>query len=134
MQPIYNPFVSGKGYSSFQNGVLTLEFDTNAAGHANGDVLQIFYDNSDAALQAIVDLSVEIKNLLNIIANPPFHDGSGGLRVNTITTLGTVNAVSTLNSLANIAGIGGNTAILGLTDRQLNVEFALLFRERVTIS
>ena len=38
---IYNPAEVGKGFVSFNGTTLVLQFDTNAAGHANTDKLKI---------------------------------------------------------------------------------------------
>lgn len=128
---IYNPFVSGKGYTAFSNGLLTLEYDTTAM--ADGDVLQIFYDNSDQALVAIADMSLEIRNLANLIASPSYADGTGGIRVTTVTTVSSVSSVGAITSLQSLNTLNSVPMTLALTDPLLNLGFSLI-RDRIAVS
>lgn len=125
---IYNPFAVGQGYSSYSNGVLTLEFDTST--HADTDVLQIFYDNSDEAFAAITRLSEELSHALRLMALPSYADTSGGLRVSavnsisTLSTVTTVATVTTVNSVNNIVGLSGIPPALVLNDPLLQLAWS----------
>lgn len=129
---IYNPFVSGSGYTSFVDGVLTLVFDTTS--HDDDDVLLITYNNDDEQQTALVDMAFEIRSLYNIIANPIYAEG-GSIKINplstmtslgsvgTVSTVTTVTTVTTVATVSNITNLGGVTVASALTERLMNIEF-----------
>ncbi|HNM25509.1 MAG TPA: hypothetical protein PKL15_08775 [Saprospiraceae bacterium] len=123
---IYNPFSSGKGFTAFSNGVLTLEFDTTT--YDDADVLQIFYDNSDDVQVLLADMSVELKNLYSVIANPPWHDQKGGLIIGS-GTIGTVTTITTVTTVSNVSQLGGRAVPDALTNPLLETGF-ILIRDR----
>lgn len=120
---IYNPFVSGRGFSSFANGVLTLEFDTST--HDDADVLQVFYDNSDLVLTALQDMTLEMRNLFNVIANPPWHNQKGGIIIGQ-GTIDTVANVTSVAAVANLSNLGGRLVENALTYPLLEVGYDLI--------
>ena len=126
---IYSPQMSGKGYTSMANGLLTLEFDTNAAGHSSSDILQIFYDNTSDLL---IDLTAEIRNLINTIANPLYVE-NGGVKLNALSNLATIANVTTVATTTNLTNIGGITGAMALTDRLMEMDF-LLIRNQIATS
>lgn len=125
---IYNPFSSGKGFSSFANGVLTLEFDTSS--HDDADVLQIFYDNSDMALSKVEELGVSVNALVAQIADPPWHNKTGGIVIGS-GALSTITTVSTVTTVSNITSLGSMSVTFALTDRLDAIAFQLI-RDRLS--
>jgi len=115
---MYNPYVSGYGFTSFASNVLTLELDTT--GYSNTDVLQIFYDNSDSQQANISDLAMEIKDLIKVIANPAFVDAVGGLKITSgvLTTLTTVSTVTTVTTVAAVTTLNQSSGVR--TDLSVN--------------
>jgi hypothetical protein len=115
---MYNPYVSGYGFTSFASNVLTLELDTS--GYSNTDVLQIFYDNSDSQQANISDLAMEIKDLIKVIANPAFVDAVGGLKITSgvLTTLTTVSTVTTVTTVATVTTLNRSSGVR--TDLSVN--------------
>jgi hypothetical protein len=123
---MYNPYVTGYGYTSFSNNVLTLEFDTSS--YSNSDVLQIFYDNSDSQQANISDLAMEIKDLIKVIATPAFVDAVGGLKITsgvltTLTTCSTVSTVTTVGAVTTLNQSSGIPTSLSINDQLLNISF-----------
>jgi hypothetical protein len=132
---IYNPFSSGRGYTSFSNDVLTLEFDTTS--FADGDVLQIFYDNSNQAEVLISDLTVEIRNLVSILANPIWLTNSGGMSLSgatlpNVTTVGSVSGVTTVSTVSNLVNIDSTPARLAIVDPGGQNTYANAIRSQIT--
>lgn len=117
---IYNPFVSGAGYTAYSNGELTLQYDTTS--HSSSDVLLITYNNEDAAQQQMVDLSLDIRNLYAAIANPIYAE-NGGVKLNANSTLATITTVTTVSTVTNITNIGGLSAEMALTAHLMGQEF-----------
>lgn len=120
---IYNPFSSGKGFTGFSNGVLTLEYDTTS--FADADVLQIFYDNSDEVEVRLADMSTDLKNLCSVIANPPWHDQRGGLIIGS-GTIGTVSTITSVTTVSNISQLGGRLVQDVLTNPLIEVSYSLI--------
>jgi hypothetical protein len=126
---MYNPYVSGYGFTSFASNVLTLELDTS--GYSNTDVLQIFYDNSDSQQANISDLAMEIKDLIRVIANPAFVDAVGGLKITsgvlttltTCTTVTTVTSVTTVGTVTTLNQSSGVPTTISINDQLLNISF-----------
>ena len=126
---MYNPYVSGYGFTSFASNVLTLELDTS--GYSNTDVLQIFYDNSDSQQVDISNLAIEIKDLIKVIASPAFVDAVGGLKITsgvltTLTTCTTVSTVTTVTTVSNVTSLNQTSSIptsLAINEQLLYISF-----------
>jgi hypothetical protein len=120
---IYNPFVSGTGFTSFVNGVLTLVFDTTA--HNNSDVLLITYNDDDhqqievvgELLQAIESMRMAINALTRSVGLAQVNPLTGRLLVDgaavTQPVSGSVSAIQsgtwTITNLTQIGGANANS-------------------------
>jgi hypothetical protein len=96
---IYVPQVANKGHVSFSNGVLVLDFDTNAAGHQSTDKLQVWYDVPvNPASNDTLDTLQMLLQLLRPLANLS-SSGRTQVDVGAVTTLGSIStAVTTIVS------------------------------------
>jgi hypothetical protein len=119
---IYNPFVSGKGFTSVDKTteVLTMVYDTTS--HADDDVLLIAYNDSDQEQVSLTELALSIRQLFFAIAQPMWADGAG-LRLNptqiiagvtTVTTVTTVSTVSTVTTVTTVGTVSNITNLAGV--------------------
>jgi hypothetical protein len=118
---IYNFADSTKG-GSVTNNILTLTYDTSSM--ANTDKLQIFYDDPDAI--TYTDFAVMLKQLLNVIANPPTTDKSlNKVRVDvsgqsvvvssaTLAANQDIRTVATVTNLSQIDTYPAKLAVVGI--------------------
>ncbi len=120
---IYNPFVSGTGFTSFVNGVLTLLFDTTA--HNNSDVLLITYNDDDILgvevigelTEAIQAMRTAINSLTRSVGLAQVNPLTGRLLVDqsalTQPVSGSLSAIQsgtwTITNLTQIGGANANT-------------------------
>jgi hypothetical protein len=124
---IYNPFVSGTGFTAFANNVLTLVFDTTT--HNNSDVLLITYNDDDILpvevigelTEAIEAMRMAIVSLTRSVGLAQVNPLTGRLLVDqsalTQTVSGTVSAnQSGTWNITNLTQVGGaNAAIVPLS-------------------
>lgn len=141
---IYNPFSSGRGYTSFTStttavGTVTtivLEYDTSSFNDA--DKLQIFYDNSNSASVEIGELALQLKKLFYKLEMMPINQSvanfSGVPRVQAILT--TDSSMNQISSITTVRGLGTNTADAGqgVVDPLMDLTFNNQIRNRITVS
>lgn len=131
---IYNPFSSGKGYTAFANGLLTLEYDTTSM--ADGDVLQIFYDNADEAKVSLSGIEVVLRRLLQLLERPLYYDPvNANLRVQLPTnqSLSTITSVSSVSAVTNLAQFDSIPGRIALNDPLQRNNWAQI-RDRISLS
>lgn len=128
---VYNPFVSGKGFTSFDDttDVLTLVFDTTT--HADDDVLLIAYNDSDQEQVNLTELALSIRQLLLSTAQPMWADGAG-IRINPTQIIAGVTTVTTVGTVSNIANLSGISSQYALTERLMEQTFLEGIRPLIT--
>lgn len=141
---IYNPFSSGKGYTSFTStttagGVVTtivLEYNTSAFNDA--DKLQIFYDNSNIVEQQVSDLAIQIKKLFYRLDMMPINNTVQPTNAATTNADAHVrvvlSALSNVGTLTTLTSVGGSSvdARSTITDPLLEDRFLQKIRPRIT--
>lgn len=107
---IYSSFDTSIGGTILGN-VLTLEYDVSSM--SADDALQIWvWDYNAVSLTEISGLLLAVKNLLFLMANPPYVDKTANqMRAQVTGTISTVTTVTTVTGLTNIDGLQGKTLL-----------------------
>jgi hypothetical protein len=119
-----NPSLGG----TVSGNVLTLTYNTAAMN--NTDKLQIYYDDPNASLLSLIgDIALSLRQLLQGITRPIWHDASKGSLVVTNPTAANLNmtmtfassqtlpTVSTVTSLSQLAGFDVKQTTMYSIDR-----------------
>jgi hypothetical protein len=148
---IYAPGLSGRGYTSISNDIITLEYDTS--GHSATDILQFLYESTDD-YPSIVDSSrnndllAQLQRLTKITESLQVVDSAqrqrvaidsiaGSLTLSTLTSVGTVTTVTTVTTVNTVTSVTNIASNAGMDREQyINIAkqtYANSIRSRLTI-
>jgi hypothetical protein len=111
---IYNVASSTSGFTTVNNAVITLDYNTSAMSAT--DLLQIIYDNEDAIsnnelIQAIQAMRMAIQSLNRTIGLAQVNPTTGRMLVDASGTTQPISGnIGTVTSVTNLTQLGGQNA------------------------